>query len=141
MTPAIRCRNEADFEVILSIINDSARACTNKPIREDCCEDSYMSLDELRGEIANGPVFRDYEEISQLAGVMASNAFRMKRRSGTRIYGLQINTVGWEREPLLHLRKLSSGRLMVGTWADALSAIHFCSESIGRVLNARLKHP
>jgi hypothetical protein len=65
----VRCRNDRDFEQILSIINDGAQAYTGI-IPADCWTDPYMSEKALAHEINEGVVFWGFEQASTLVGVM-----------------------------------------------------------------------
>ncbi len=65
----IRQSVEDDFATILTIINDAARVYRGV-IPADRWHEPYMSTDELKGEIANGVVFRVAENDGRLSGVM-----------------------------------------------------------------------
>src|SRR5258707_738192 len=58
-----------DFEAILAIINDAARAYRGV-IPSDRWHEPYMSTDELAKEIAGGVIFWMGEDNGQLLGVM-----------------------------------------------------------------------
>src|SRR5258707_13989802 len=65
----IRQCDDRDFELILAIINDGARAYEGI-IPKDRWTEPYMSTSQLHHEIAEGVVFWGYEENGTLAGVM-----------------------------------------------------------------------
>ena len=120
----IRRCNEADFELILSIINDGAQAYKGS-IPADRCGDPYMSHDTFQDEIADGVVFWGYEESSQLVGVMGIQ----HTHDVTLIRHAYVRTANQHRgigaKLLSHLQKLSHRPVLIGTWADASWAIHF----------------
>ena len=120
----IRRCNEADFEPILSIINDGAQAYKGS-IPADRCEDPYMSRDKLQDEIADGIVFWGYEESSQLVAVMGIQQIH----DVTLIRHAYVRTANQHRgigaKLLSHLKTLSNRPVLIGTWADASWAIHF----------------
>ncbi len=118
-----RCDNR-DFEQILAIINDGARAYKGV-IPEDCWTEPYMSRKELQHEIDKGVVFWGYEEGGKLAGVtglqhvqdvtLIRHAYVLTKRQKRGI-GAHL---------LSHLQELAKGAVLVGTWADATWAIRF----------------
>jgi GNAT superfamily N-acetyltransferase len=120
----IRCCDEEDFELIWSIINDGAHAYRNV-IPADCWTDPYMSRDELRREMRDGVTFWGYEENGVLTGVMGLQHVEdvtLIRHAYTRT-GSQKQGIGGRL--LSHLRALVRGPVLIGTWADAVWAIHF----------------
>ncbi len=118
-----RCRDN-EVDQIWAIINDGANAYRGV-IPEDCCNEPYMSLQELQHEIDDGVVFWGYEENGLLAGVMGLQQLpevalirhayvlgeHQKRGIGARL--------------LHHLLDIAHGPVLVGTWADAVWAIRF----------------
>jgi GNAT superfamily N-acetyltransferase len=120
----IRRCSDSEFDVIWTIINDGARAYQGV-IPADRWTEPYMSQEKLRHEIDAGVVFWGYEEEGKLAGVMGIQevqdvtlirhayvrSSRQKRGIGARL--------------LAHLRKMSSGPVLIGTWTDAVWAIRF----------------
>ncbi len=120
----IRRCTEADFEQILAVVNDGARAYKGI-IPADRCTDPYMSRDKLRNEIETGVVFWVFEEGSQLSGVMGMQEVQdvtLIRHAYVRTES-QKNGIG--AQLLVHLRKLSSRPVLIGTWAAASWAIRF----------------
>ena len=65
----IRVCQEADFDMIYEIINDSAEAYRGI-IPADRWHEPYMSREQLRQEVDAGVQFWGFEEGSTLAGVM-----------------------------------------------------------------------
>jgi len=63
-----RCSNE-DFEHVCAIINNGATAYRGV-IPEDCWAEPYISMDDLRQELAAGVMFWGYETNGNLQGVM-----------------------------------------------------------------------
>ena len=120
----IRRCNEADFENILSIINDGAQAYQGA-IPADRCEAPYMSREKLQHEIEDEVIFWGYEEISRLVGVMGIQQVQ----DVTLIRHAYVCTASQHRgigaKLLAHLRTLSERPFLIGTWADASWAIHF----------------
>ncbi|MBC7114433.1 MAG: GNAT family N-acetyltransferase [Archaeoglobi archaeon] len=118
-----RCAEE-DFESILEIINDAARAYRGV-IPADLYREPHMSEEELQREINAGVRFWGYEEERELVGVMGlqnvedvaliRHAYvrRAKQRQGI---GTKL---------LNHLLRLTNRPVLVGTWADASWAISF----------------
>jgi N-acetylglutamate synthase-like GNAT family acetyltransferase len=115
---------ESEFEVILAIINDAARAYEGV-IPADRWRDPYMSEEELRREIDNGVVFWGYEEAGALVAAMGvqdvedvtliRHAYVRTARRNRGIGGrLLAHLVGETRSPML-----------IGTWAAAEWAVRF----------------
>ncbi len=120
----IRRCDDGDFEVVWSIINDGARAYQGI-IPADRWTEPYMAREQLQEEIADGVVFWGYEEQGRLTGVMGLQEVQdvtlirhayVRTRSQKRGVGAQL---------LSHLRELARGPVLIGTWADASSAIRF----------------
>jgi GNAT superfamily N-acetyltransferase len=120
----IRRCDDRDFDLIWTIINDGAQAYKGI-IPEDRWTDPYMSREKLRHEIDDGVMFWGYEEGGILAGVMGNQAVQ----DVTLIRHAYVRTSSQKRgigaHLLAHLRALSSGPVLIGTWADAAWAIHF----------------
>jgi len=120
----IRPCKESDFDVILEIVNDAARAYRDV-IPADRWREPYMPAGELRREIGAGVRFYGFEETGILDGVMGiqdvedvtlvRHAYvRTKRRRS-----------GMGGKLLKHLLGLSSRPVLVGTWAAATWAVRF----------------
>jgi GNAT superfamily N-acetyltransferase len=84
-----------------------------------------MTASELDHEIAAGIRFWGYEEDGELIGVMGVQRVRDAEliRHAYVLPGLQGRGVGTEL--LRHLRAISDGPMLVGTWAAAEWAIAF----------------
>ena len=120
----IRRCDDADFDLISEIINDGARAYKGI-IPEDRWQEPYMPEDQLRHEIDEGVVFWGYEHGGTLEGVMGLQQVQdvtLIRHAYVRT-GNQRRGIG--AHLLAHLRTLSHGPVLIGTWADAHWAIRF----------------
>ncbi len=122
-----RCA-EADFEAILAIVNEAARAYDGV-IPADRYHEPYMPAEALRGEIDAGVEFWAWEEAGTVLGVMGIQDVR----DVTLIRHAYVRTADQGRgigaRLLAHLRaqlRDSTARpLLIGTWADAAWAIRF----------------
>ncbi len=118
-----RCR-EDEREAVLAIVNAAATAYRGV-IPDDCWHEPYMDAGELDGEISAGVVFWGYETGGALIGVMGiqpvgdvdliRHAYVLPADQGRGAGGAL----------LLHLRGLTSRRILVGTWAAAEWAVRF----------------
>ena len=120
----IRSCNQADFESILAVINDGAKAYKGI-IPADRWTDPYMSRKHLRCQIEEGVLFSGYEENGELLAVMGLQHVQdvtLIRHAYVRIASQQrgIGTL-----LLGHLLRLTASPVLVGTWADATWAIRF----------------
>src|SRR5260370_6538487 len=109
---------------ILDIVNAAVEAYRGV-IRADRWQDPYMDLGELGEEIAAGVEFWGYEAGGILIGVMGIQPVRdvdLIRHAYVRP-GTQRRGVG--AALLLHLRRLTPRRVLVGTRAAADWAIRF----------------
>ena len=109
---------------ILEIINAAAEAYRGA-IPADRWRDPYMSVEELDQEIAAGVTFWGYEAGDRLLGVMGIQAVQdvdLIRHAYVRP-GSQRSGIGGAL--VEHLRPLSRGRMLGGTWAAAAWAISF----------------
>jgi GNAT superfamily N-acetyltransferase len=123
MSTIRRCRDE-DVAEILAIINSAAIAYRGV-IPADCWHEPYMSLAELQREIAAGVAFSGFEIEGELIGVMGIQAVRdvdLIRHAYVRP-GRQRSGIG--AALLEHLRRQSTRRILIGTWAAASWAIDF----------------
>ncbi len=122
-----RCA-EADFETILAIVNEAARAYDGV-IPADRYHQPYMPAEELRGEIDAGVEFWAWEEAGAPLGVMGIQDVK----DVTLIRHAYVRTADQGRgigtRLLAHLRAHLGDRtarpLLIGTWADAAWAIRF----------------
>ena len=120
----IRECTDADFEAILSIINDGAEAYRGV-IPADRWHEPYMPAGELRHEIASGVRFAGVETGGSLVAVMGSQPVqdvilirhayvrtdRQRRGEGGRL--------------LRHLLATAPRPVLIGTWAAARWAVRF----------------
>jgi GNAT superfamily N-acetyltransferase len=123
MTVIRRCC-EGERPAILGIVN-AAAAAYRGVIPADRWHEPYMSRIELDREIAAGVVFWGYEADGALLGVMGiqplpgfdliRHAYVLPDSQGHGIGGALLK----------HLQRLSSQRMLVGTWAAADWAIRF----------------
>ena len=118
-----RCA-EADFEAILAIVNEAARAYDGV-IPADRYHQPYMPAEELRGEIDAGVEFRAWQEDGALLGVMGVQDVE----DVTLIRHAYVRTAAQGRGIgaglLAYLRAHTTRPLLIGTWADAAWAIRF----------------
>jgi GNAT superfamily N-acetyltransferase len=115
---------DKDFPAILAIVNAAAEAYRGV-IPPDRWHDPYMSGDELRAELAAGVVFSGYEDDGGLRGVMglqpAADVDLIRHAYVLPEY--QRHGIGGAL--LHHVRRQSTQRMLVGTWAAATWAIGF----------------
>jgi GNAT superfamily N-acetyltransferase len=120
----IRRCGEQDLATMLAIVNAAAEAYRDV-IPADRWHEPYMPEAELRQEIAAGVEFWGLETDDGLAGVMGVQPVRdvdLIRHAYVRPDS-QRHGVG--AELIEHLRRHSTRRLLVGTWAAARWAIAF----------------
>ncbi len=114
----------AEFESVHFLINDAALAYRGV-IPADCWKEPYMSRSELHQEMDHGVVFWGYEIESELIGVMGIQQIQ----DVTLIRHAYVLTAhrkqGIGGKLLSHLLAQSARPILVGTWADAVWAIHF----------------
>ena len=122
MSPIRPCRDD-ERKRIHAIINAAAEAYRGV-IPDDCWHDPYMSIDELEREIAAGVSFWGYED-GVLVGIMGIQPVRDVDliRHAYVLPAEQRHGVGGAL--LEHLRRSSTRRMLVGTWAAAEWAIRF----------------
>ena len=120
----IRSCDDRDFNDILSIINDGARAYQGV-IPPDCWKEPYMSARELEHEIQHGVAFFGWEEASRLLGVMGMQELQdvcLIRHAYVRT---EDRRHGIGSRLLAHFKERTQRPILIGTWADALWAIRF----------------
>ena len=118
-----RCRDD-EFEQILAIINQAARAYQGK-IPDVHWHEPYMSAAELAREIAAGVEFWGHEEDGRLVGVMGIQAVRDVDliRHAYVLTEFQGRGIGGQ---LLEFHRSRTARpMLIGTWAAARWAIAF----------------
>jgi GNAT superfamily N-acetyltransferase len=118
-----RCRDDERMAV-LAILNTAACAYRGV-IPADLWHEPYMDASELESEIASGVAFWGYEVDGELIGVMGIQPFEDVDliRHAYVLPASQRRGVG--RELLMHLRRQSARRMLVGTWAAAEWAVRF----------------
>src|SRR5262245_46633632 len=124
MQPGIRLCRDEERAAILVIVNAAAVAYRGV-IPADRWHEPYMSGDELDDEIAAGVVFWGHEEDGTLKGVMGLQPVRDVDLIRHAYVRPDIQRRGIGGALLGHLRRLSTRRMLVGTWAAAEWAIRF----------------
>ena len=135
----IRKCDDTDFETIYEIVNDGAQAYKGV-IPVDRLKEPYMDRDALRHEIDAGVEFWGYEEAGELLGVMGIQQVldvTLIRHSYVRT-AKQNKGIGGKL--LLHLHTMTSGPILIGTWADASWAIRFYEKHGFRVVTVEEKN-
>jgi len=120
----IRECTEADFEMILEIVNDAAQAYRGV-IPGDRWHEPYMDRDELRAEIEGGVVFWGFERDGRLEGVMGiqdRGEVNLIRHAYVRT---RVRRRGIGTRLLRHLQGLTTKPVLIGTWAAATWAVAF----------------
>lgn len=114
----------ADIPVMDAIINEAAQKYRGV-IPADCWHDPYMSRAELEREIAAGVEFSGWEENGELIGVMGVQ--RVKDATLIRHAYVRASQQGQGigGKLLEAFSERVTGRLLIGTWADASWAIRF----------------
>lgn len=120
----IRRCHQQDFEAIWEIINDGAKVYRGV-IPPHCCKDPYMSREELRNEIHDGVDFWGFEDNGELNGVMGIQPVKDVTLIRHAYVRASRQKVGIGSQLLAHLRSLTGGPVLIGTWADASWAIRF----------------
>jgi GNAT superfamily N-acetyltransferase len=121
---SIRPCGDDERDAILAIVNAAAEAYRGV-IPDDRWREPYMSSEELEQALAEGVVFWGYELDGELVGVMGiqpAGDVDLIRHAYV-LPASQGHGVG--RALLEHLRGLTSGQVLVGTWADAEWAVRF----------------
>jgi len=120
----IRTCTGDDFETIYTIINDAAQAYRGV-IPTDCWHEPYMSRDALTRAIEAGVSFFGIDNDGTLEGVMGLQ--RVLDVTLIRHAYVRTESRGRGLGSLLleELRRQTTGRVLVGTWADAQWAIRF----------------
>jgi GNAT superfamily N-acetyltransferase len=132
----IRKLSPADFDAILTVVNDAAQAYKGV-IPQDRWQEPYMPASELRSEIESGVEFHGFLENGVLLAVMGIQLVN----DVTLIRHAYVLTAHQRRgigEKLLrHLMSLAgTATVLVGTWAAAYWAVRFYEKN-GFVLLSR----
>jgi GNAT superfamily N-acetyltransferase len=120
----IRPCGEQDLATILAIVNDAAVAYRGV-IPADRWHEPYMPKSELRAEIAAGVQFWGLETDEGLIGVMGAQPVRDVELIRHAYVRRDKQRLGVGAELIEHLRKRTTRRMLVGTWAAASWAISF----------------
>lgn len=124
MPDPIRPCTERDFEEMLAVINDAAKAYKGV-IPDDQFKDPYIPSGELRHEIQHGVRFWGLEREGALLGVMGLQDVE----DVTLIRHAYVRTSDRRRgigtQLLKYLQSRTSRPLLVGTWAAAGWAVRF----------------
>jgi N-acetylglutamate synthase-like GNAT family acetyltransferase len=115
---------ENEFEQIWQIINDAAQAYKGV-IPPDRWKEPYMSREELRHEMREGVEFWGVEEEGELTGVMGIQPVKDVTLIRHAYVRTRRQKAGIGAQLLAHLGSLTSGPVLIGTWADASWAIRF----------------
>jgi len=114
-----------DFDAILGVINDGARAYQGI-IPTDRWKDPYMSADDLTEELEAGVTFFGWEENDILLGVMGIQPVQDTTLIRHAYVRTQYQRRGIGSKLLEHLLRLTkTSEILVGTWAAATWAIRF----------------
>jgi GNAT superfamily N-acetyltransferase len=129
----IRRCDERDLELIWAIINDGAQAYRGV-IPKDRWTEPYMSREKLQHETDEGVVFWGYADAGTLVGVMGLQQVQ----DVTLIRHAYVRTTSQKQgigaHLLSHLRGLTHGPVLIGTWADAVWAIRFYERNGFRIV-------
>jgi GNAT superfamily N-acetyltransferase len=120
----IRRCDHRDFDQIWTIINDGAQAYKGT-IPADCWTEPYMSREKLQHEIDDGVVFWAYGDDSALLGVMGIQPVQDVTLVRHAYVRTSSQKQGIGARLLSHLRELTAGPMLIGTWAAAEWAIRF----------------
>jgi N-acetylglutamate synthase-like GNAT family acetyltransferase len=120
----IRLCDDRDFDLIWTIINDGAQAYKGI-IPADRWTEPYMTKEKLQHEIEEGIVFWGCEETGSLVGVMGIQVVQDVTLIRHAYVRSSSQKRGVDTRLLSHLRGLANGPVLIGTWADAVWAIHF----------------
>lgn len=120
----IRRLDEADFETILSVVNDAAEAYRGV-IPADCFHDPYMPGDELVAEIAAGVAFWGWETAGEVTGVMGLQTLAEVALIRHAYVRTAERRRGIGAALLAHLQAVTDEPLLIGTWAAATWAVDF----------------
>jgi N-acetylglutamate synthase-like GNAT family acetyltransferase len=134
----IRESVEADFQIILAIINDAAQAYRGV-IPRDRWHDPYMPEGQLQSEIASGVVFWVAEEAGRVLGVMGIQAMGDVTLVRHAYVATTTQRGGIGTALLRHIESLTTKPILIGTWADAGWAIEFYKRNGFSLLSDRQK--
>lgn len=136
----IRRLSLSDFDDILTVINDAARAYKGV-VSEDCWKDPYMPAGELRKEVDDGVEFYGWTENGILVGVMGIQQVRDVTliRHAYVLTSRQRERIG--EKLLSHLLSLArTSDVLVGTWESAWWAVGFYEKHGFRLVSKEEKN-
>jgi len=120
----IRPSTDADFLVILAIINEAANAY-REVIPADRWHEPYMPSNELTKEISDGVLFWVAEQDGRVQGVMGVQDKGDVALVRHAYVATTAQRSGVGTKLLQHLETLTDKPILIGTWADASWAIEF----------------
>ena len=120
----VRPCTDADFDAVLSIVNDSAEAYRGI-IPEDRWKEPYMPADELRYEIASGVSFSGAEAGGSLVGVMGVQPVDDVILIRHAYVQSSRQHCGVGSELLTQLIAHAPRPVLIGTWKAARWAVRF----------------
>jgi len=120
----IRPSTDADFLVILAIINEAAHAY-REVIPADRWHEPYMPSNELTKEISDGVLFWVAEQDGRVQGVMGVQDKGDVALVRHAYVATTAQRSGVGTKLLQHLETLTDKPILIGTWADASWAIEF----------------
>jgi ribosomal protein S18 acetylase RimI-like enzyme len=129
----------SDFNAVLEVINDAARAYKGV-IPDDRWKEPYMSADELRREVEAGVQFFGQMTGEHLLGVAGIQALKDTTLIRHAYVPPAFQRMGLGTRLLKHLMGLvGTHEVLVGTWADATWAIRFYEKHGFEVVSPREK--
>jgi len=120
----IRLCTDSDVPDIFAIVNDAAQAYKGV-IPADRWHEPYMTMEELKAEIAAGVKFRGYEDGGHLVGVMGMQPVKEVTLIRHAYVRTTMRKQGIGGKLLAHLLRQKDGKILVGTWKAAVWAIRF----------------
>jgi GNAT superfamily N-acetyltransferase len=131
IVPKVKCK-------FGSIINDGAQAYKGA-IPSDRWKEPYMSKSELHHEMKDSVTFFGWEEDRSLLramGVQAVQDVSLIRHAYVRTNN-QKQGIG--SRLLSHLETPAQDPILIGTWADAARAVHFCEKHGSKLVDSGQK--
>lgn len=120
----VRKSTPEDFDAILAVVNDGARAYRGV-IPDDRWHEPYMPSTELAHEIADGVVFWLVDDGGAVTGVMGIQDKGDVALVRHAYVATQHQRRGIGRVLLRYVENLTDKPILIGTWADASWAIRF----------------
>ena len=120
----IRPCTDSDVPNVFAIVNDAAQAYKGV-IPPDRWHEPYMSLAELKAEIAAGVKFRGYEDGGRLIGVMGMQPVKDVTLIRHAYVLTQRQNQGIGGKLLAQMLGQIDGKILVGTWKAAGWAVRF----------------